>query len=100
MSPRVVMYTDAMPVQVIRFDETPNPNALKCVLDGQVSDRPRSFRTPEEASTDPLAGALFSIRGVNNVLINGDWITIGKTPDADWKSVKSGVEKTLSDHTS
>lgn len=84
-----------MPYTVTKFQETPNPNAIKCVLDRRISDRPRSFFNAEQASGDPVAAALFGIAGVTNVLINTDWVTVNKSPEADWRGIKAAVERVL-----
>jgi hypothetical protein len=84
-----------MPYTVKVFQSTPNPNAVKCILDRRVTDRPRSYFKPEDASSDPLGARLFSIPGVTNILMNGDWMTVSKSPAADWKAVKQGVEQVL-----
>ncbi len=84
-----------MPITIVRFDETPNPNALKCILSGPVGDHPRSFRSAAEAANDPLAAALFGIPGVTTVLINTDWLTVNKRPEVDWKPVKAGVRRAV-----
>jgi hypothetical protein len=87
--------------QVTEFHDTPNPNALKCVLDrplpplASASAPLRSYQSPAAASADPLAAALFAIPGVAGVLINPGWVTISKTPDAQWKPLKAGVKKVL-----
>jgi hypothetical protein len=84
-----------MPYTVKAFQPTPNPNALKCILDRKISDRPRSYFKPDEAAGDPLASRLFALEGVTNLLINADWITVNKAAAADWKSIKAGVERIL-----
>lgn len=84
-----------MPYRVIRYEDTPNPNALKCFLDRPISDHPKSFRGPETAEDDALARALFGVKGVAVILMNGDWMTVNKTAEAGWKSVKAGVERVL-----
>ena len=84
-----------MSYRVTRYEETPNPNALKCILDRPISDHPKSFRTPDAATGDALAESLFAVDGVAVLLMNGDWITITKSPDANWKAVKVGVERVL-----
>jgi hypothetical protein len=85
-----------MPLRVISFETTPNPNAKKCVLDGRISDRPRSFRSSDDAMGDPTAAALFAIPGVTGVLMNGDWVTVNKAAEAAWGEVERGVRETLS----
>ncbi|MBL8745238.1 MAG: NifU N-terminal domain-containing protein [Phycisphaerae bacterium] len=87
-----------MPYTVKEFHQTPNPNALKCILDRVIRERelgPASYRTAAAAGEDPVAAALFKVAGVTNLLINEDWITVNKDPKAEWKAVKAGVSKAL-----
>lgn len=83
------------------FSPTPNPNAIKCILDRPLiadGDPPRSYRSADAAKDDPIAAPLFAIepRGcVTGVLINDNWITVNKSPDADWKTLKPAIAKTL-----
>jgi len=87
--------------RVTSFEATPNPNALKCVLDRAVlreGEGPRSYRRPEEAMGDSLAESLFGIEpkgSVACVLISTDWITVNRAPGADWERVKQGVREAL-----
>lgn len=87
-----------MPITVREFEETPNPNALKCLLDQPVlkeGEPPRSYRSGEAAKGDALAEQLFAIPGVTNIYISTDWLTVNKRADVDWKSVKSSVNRVL-----
>lgn len=84
-----------MGYRVKKYQETPNPNAVKCVLDRRTGDKVRSFFRPADAAGDPLGSALFAVAGVTNILINGDWITVSKSPEAAWREVKAGVERVL-----
>lgn len=86
-----------MGYRITKYQPTPNPNALKCYLSSPISECPRSFRSAADATTDPLAARLFGVAGVSGVLLNGDWMTVNKTADADWGNVKSGVERVLCD---
>jgi hypothetical protein len=86
-----------MPFEVVEFENTPNPNAVKCWLDHPISDQPRSFYTVELAAGDPIAAALFAQAGVTNVLFNGAWMTVNKPADADWNAVKANVRRVLKD---
>lgn len=36
-----------------------------------------------------------AIPGVRNVLIHDEWISIGKLPESDWKTVKAAVKRVL-----
>lgn len=80
---------------LVTFQTTPNPNALKCVVEGVISDRPRSFFKAADAAGDELGTALFAIPGVTNILIQDRWLTVCKSPEADWKGIKAGVEKVV-----
>lgn len=84
-----------MPILIRSFEPTPNPNAVKCILDRPISEVPRSFLSAAAAESDALAGALFRIPGVASVLMNGGWMTINKTPEASWPAVKAGVKRVL-----
>ncbi|MBL9030326.1 MAG: NifU N-terminal domain-containing protein [Phycisphaerae bacterium] len=84
-----------MPLRVVEFQPTPNPNAIKCLLDRAVADAPRSFRAPESAGDDAIASRLFAIDGVTNVLILGDWLTVGKTPAVPWPAMKRAIAAAL-----
>ena len=84
---------------ITQFQDTPNPNALKCVLDRPFpsSEQLRSYQSADAAQTDPVAAALFTVPGVVGVLINPAWVTVSKAPDAQWKHVKAGVRQVLAD---
>lgn len=85
-------------MKIVRWESTPNPNAQRLWLDVPAIDPqgpPQSYFDAVGAQGTVLGKALFAVSGVCNVLIKGDWITVGKRPDADWKAVKSGVSKAI-----
>ena len=84
-----------MGFEVKEIQATPNPNAVKFVLDGEITDRPVSFLNPEEGKGHPLASQLFSIGGVTSVLLLGDFVTINKRSDVKWESITGNVEEIL-----
>jgi hypothetical protein len=85
-----------MPARSVRFETTPNPHALKCVLDRALPGGARSYRTPEPAPDDDLAKALFALPGVTGLLIFGEWLTVNKSPEAAWPDLKPAIERVLS----
>ncbi|MBC22840.1 MAG: hypothetical protein CMJ32_02830 [Phycisphaerae bacterium] len=87
-----------MGLHVRSYESTPNPNAVKCLLTAPISDRPRSFRTPQDAAGDPLASRLFLEAGLTCLYLCGDWMTINKDPADQWAPIKDAVEKVLSEH--
>lgn len=84
-----------MPYQVVEFQPTPNPNALKCILDRPLPEPARSFRSPAEAQSDPLAARLFAVPGVTSLLLSGEWMTVNKHPESDWPAVRRAVQDVL-----
>lgn len=86
-----------MSYRVVRFEQTPNPNALKCVLDRTVATASRSYRQAPPSGADPLAERLFAVEGVTNLLFVNDWVTVSKTPEATWRKIKPAVERALAD---
>lgn len=85
-----------MPFHVTSFEPTPNPNAVKCLVEpgpGTI----RSYFSADQAADDPLGSALFSIPGVTNVLIHQSFISICKSPDTRWTSVKPAIKRVLAD---
>ncbi len=88
-----------MPARIVRFETTPNPNALKCVADRTLSETARSYSSAPSPGVDPLGEALFALEGVTNVLILHDWLTVNRAPGADWKAIKSGVKRAVKAHT-
>jgi hypothetical protein len=96
-----------MGYKVVEFRQTPNPDALKCMIEPQVrplvdeaggpdgAKRPRAYRSGEEAQGDPLAMVLFAVEGVSSVLIHEQWISVNKDKAVPWASLKPLIEKAL-----
>ena len=84
-----------MPFRVVEVQPTPNPNAVKFILDKPVAEHPTSFFSPEQAQNHSLAARLFEIDGVSSVLLLGDFITINKRPEAAWTKLKQRVSDVL-----
>lgn len=93
--PRSALYHRAMSHRILEFQPTPNPNALKCILDVPLPEPIRSFRRKDEAAADPLGAQLMAIPGVTTVLLSGGWMTVNKAPDAAWPAVKRAVQDVL-----
>jgi hypothetical protein len=84
-----------MGFRVTEIQPTPNPNAAKFVLDRPVTAQPISFFNSEAARDHPLATELFAIDGVTSLLLLGDFITINKSPAADWADIKRRARAVL-----
>ena len=86
-----------MGFRIREIQPTPNPNAVKVILDRPVSDQPTSFFNAGAAEDHPLATRLFAIPGVSSLLLLGDFITINKSPDARWPDITGKVRKVLAE---
>ena len=90
-----------MPYVVKQFQTTPNPNALKCVLDKSPAPPPNPPRSYARSAgvpspeTDALAHGLLSLPGVTNILIHDGWLSVVKQPETDWKRLKADISKVL-----
>jgi Fe-S cluster biogenesis protein NfuA len=70
-------------------DLTPNPQALKFVLNEKLLNREtRNFQTKEEAAKDPLAKGIFEITGVVSVFYMDKFITIEKEAKTNWGQIQ------------
>jgi Fe-S cluster biogenesis protein NfuA len=70
-------------------DLTPNPQALKFVLNEKILNREtRSFKSKEEAENDPLAKGIFELEGVVSVFYMDRFITIEKESDVSWGKIQ------------
>ena len=90
-------------MRFIAFEPTPNPNAIKCVIEpdeAHAASGIRSYFTADAAGAepDPLAHALFAIPGVANLLIHSAFITVGKSPEAKWPAIKPRVKAVIGEH--
>lgn len=88
-----------MGLRITEFEPTPNPNALKCHLDGPVSDRSMPFRSGDDAAGHPLASAILAIPGVTGLLLCGTWLTINRAADQQWPPIKRALGRALDAHT-
>jgi hypothetical protein len=70
---------------------SPNPNALKFVLDITLPDT-MNFASANEAAGDPFASAIFAAPGVVSIFGVNDFVTVNRQPDADWDPIIAAVQ--------
>lgn len=90
-------------IQII-VQMTPNPNALKFVVNKDViSEGKITYNSLEEATT-PLAALLFALNGIKQVHFFENIITITKWPHEDWAEledkIKSVIQNQMPEHDS
>lgn len=70
-------------------DLTPNPHALKFILNEiLLNHERRQFANKAEAADDPLASGIFKIQGVVSVFYTDKFVTIEKSKDANWGQIQ------------
>lgn len=85
---------------MILTEITPNPDTLKFLPGRTVLEKGTAdFRTIDEAAeTSPLAEALFNIEHVKGVFFGIDFISITKTAQAHWDTLKPYILTTIMEH--
>jgi len=83
----------------IQTENTPNPQTIK-FLPGQtvMTDGTASFTNKEDAQTSPLAQALFKLDNIIGIFFGHDYISITKTPEAEWDTIKPHALTTIMEH--
>lgn len=77
-------------------DLTPNPHALKFILNCQLLNyETRQFSSKEEAYGDPLAKGIFEIPGVVSVFYMNKFVTIEKAKEAAWGQIQKPFQTFL-----
>jgi Fe-S cluster biogenesis protein NfuA len=83
----------------IQTETTPNPEVLKFLPGREVmGEGARDFRDAADAAASPLAAEIFTVEGVTRVYFGPDFLTVGKTADADWAHLKAPILAAIMDH--
>lgn len=84
----------------IRSEETPNPQTLKFIPDGNLvlENGTAEFKNQKQAALkSPLALQLFEIVGVESVFFGRDFITVTRNEDVSWDKMKADILATIMD---
>ena len=88
----------------ISIQGTPNPHAAKFTLNRAVATHGTPYRrlpsasapgTPTAVAAPPWATQLLDIPGVTQIFALNNFISITKTPEADWNTIAPHVERML-----
>ena len=84
----------------IRLEFTPNPDALKYVVDEHVflERGAANFSDLAKAEKSPLARRLLSLDDVENCLIGRNYVAITKSSDGDWERLDDLVREAITAH--
>ena len=82
----------------IQTEETPNPSTLKFIpgkvlLEGGTQE----FKSKKDAKSNSLANMLFEDENVDGVFIGKDFITITKSDQVNWESLKPFILSKIHD---
>jgi hypothetical protein len=69
----------------ITSEATPNPNAVKFTV-GRSVGGPATFIAGKPVD-DPMAADLLAIEGITSIFMTADFVTLSKTPEADWEEI-------------
>ncbi len=79
-------------LKVLDVDLTPNPQALKFVLNEKLLNiETRNFQNKEEAESDPLAKQIFELEGVVSVFYMDKFVTIEKETATSWNKIQKPI---------
>lgn len=82
--------------KITDVQETPNPDALKFILDSQLlAIGVRQFDDKKSAQGDTLAQPLFALGDVMSVFYADNFVTVTKFPELRWKDVQPKIEKII-----
>ncbi len=80
----------------IHIQPTPNPNALKFILNEPVINQGNiTFKNSEEAKNTPLAERLFALPNVAEVFFNENYITVTQNGQADWDELEKNIQTVI-----
>lgn len=83
----------------IQTEGTPNPNALKFVLDKTITEGGTyNFPNKEKAKGSPLATRLFNIESIKEVFLGNNFITISKVADVNWDDIYDKLIDSINKH--
>ena len=82
----------------IQTEETPNPSTLK-IVPGKVllENGTQEFKSRQAAKSNSLASMLFEDENVDGVFIGKDFITITKSNEVNWESLKPSILSKIHD---
>ena len=83
----------------ITANPTPNPDALKFIVDRQLVDGdPVSYGSVTEAEGSPMAEKLFELDGVKHLFAFQNFITVTKQDERPWQEFAREIGKIIREH--
>jgi Fe-S cluster biogenesis protein NfuA len=84
-------------MKIEEIEYTPNPNAVKFILDKQLTmgGMTRSFETKESAEGVPLAEKILELEHVQSLFFADRWLTVTQDGGADWRSLMREIAEPI-----
>jgi Fe-S cluster biogenesis protein NfuA len=84
----------------IQTEETPNPSTLKFVPVGVsvMGKGTAAYAKASDCKDSPLAAKIFESEYVRGVFLGSDFITVTKTDEIEWESLKTEILAMIMDH--
>ena len=83
----------------IQTEDTPNPATLKFIPGTDVMGQGTAdFPDKESAKGSALARRLFQIEGISGVFLGSDFVTVTKTDDQEWFTLKPSILAGIMEH--
>jgi len=81
------------------IQSTPNPNALKFVLNMPVKTEGKAtYKSADECAANPMAKALFTVPNVKEVYFYDNYITVTQDGNVDWDVVEEQIKNIILEH--
>ena len=83
----------------IMIQSTPNPNALKFVLNMPVKTEGKvTYKSADQCGHNPMAAALFTVPNVSEVYFYDNYVTVTQDGNADWDAIEEQLKRLILDH--
>jgi Fe-S cluster biogenesis protein NfuA len=81
------------------IQSTPNPNALKFVLNIPVKTEGKAtYKNVDQCAHNPLARALFTVPNVSEVYFFDNYITVTQDGNVEWDVIEDQIKKIILEH--
>ena len=78
------------------IQSTPNPNALKFILNLPVKTEGKvTYKNAQQCQHNPMAAALFAIPNITEVYFFDNYVTVTQDGNVDWDQIEEQIKKII-----
>ena len=78
------------------IQSTPNPNALKFVLNVPVKTQGKvTYKNATQCKNNPMAAALFTVPDITEVYFFDNYVTVTQNGNVDWEQIEEQIKKII-----